>query len=343
MKEKDVKFRKYDEIDNHDRKKTINFYIEKGFVRGEWIGEEKANGSNLLLCIYLDEDLNELQVKFGRRQDFLEEGESFFGLHELKPSLIEKARALWIAMERKEMITKEDIIYCYGELIGGFYPTMNEKGKQKVQSGNYYSPDKRFYGFDIFLRGTYINRNMRNYLFKEAGILYLEPLVRGTFEECLNFDIYVPSQIPKALGLPTIESNLIEGIVLKPIIPIEHEGDMIALKKKDEELLRKARTKGSKQKKEETPLSDAGQDLLEKGRHYLTESRINDLFSKLGEFTIKRFGEFVGEFKKDVFSDFNKYHEDEFTALDKEEQKLIYKHLGTEASDFIRPTLRKEM
>jgi hypothetical protein len=52
--------------------------------------------------------------------------------------------------------------------------------------------------------------------FTQFEIPYAEPLLIGKFNEALNFNTRINSPIPAQFGLPVLEQNLIEGVVIKP-------------------------------------------------------------------------------------------------------------------------------
>eukprot|EP01006_Ploeotia_vitrea_P033342 TRINITY_DN65457_c0_g2_i1.p1 TRINITY_DN65457_c0_g2~~TRINITY_DN65457_c0_g2_i1.p1 ORF type:complete len:209 (-),score=37.51 TRINITY_DN65457_c0_g2_i1:52-678(-) len=54
-------------------------------------------------------------------------------------------------------------------------------------------------------------------LFKKVKLLHAVPLFVGPFEKAVAFNERFQSTIPKLLGLPVIDDNLAEGIVIKPM------------------------------------------------------------------------------------------------------------------------------
>ena len=155
----------------------------------------------------------------------------------------------------RQMDDKIVSIVIYGELFGGLYSHKDTKylpkpGIKHVQKGVYYSPDLHFYAFDIRTNNTKIsndddekkksdedhNDKKKDVLsvkvefetcleiLKKSGFLYCEPLMIGTFDECVDFKVEdFESTIPAKLGLPppmdpedgTLIKNIAEGVVLR--------------------------------------------------------------------------------------------------------------------------------
>ena len=74
-----------------------------------------------------------------------------------------------------------------------------------------------------------------NALFSDAGLLYAWNRFIAPLNDCLAYPHVFPTAIPGELGLPPIDGNLCEGIVLKPLIPIYlPDGSRVAVKVKRE-------------------------------------------------------------------------------------------------------------
>lgn len=346
MKEKEIPHRKYDEIENFDREKTLAYYREKDYVRGEWVCEEKFHGSNFVVAGWIDE--GEIQVKCGKRTAWLSENEDFFGWHLIKENIEKKIKQLIHVLYDDER--EFDIVYVYCELIGGNYPNLNMRKKDRMQKSIFYTPTKIVVGYDIYLKNFpkreneeeksyYLDSELKNELFTKAGIIHVKPIFKGKFEECLQHDPVFQTRIPKIFGLEEIEGNIAEGFVMKPVHPIKDEnGDMIALKKKPKEFHEKARAK-NKPRKQEIKLSEMGEKMLEEGRNYVTENRLNNVMSKIGDVTRENLGKIIGAFRKDIIKDFEKDAEEELNEIPEKEKMVLYKALGREACDLARKIL----
>jgi Rnl2 family RNA ligase len=127
---------------------------------------------------------------------------------------------------------------------------------------------------------------------------------RGTFDECLNFDnVFVDDTGHILFGLPIIEDNIAEGVVIKPVNPIWFpNGERVILKNKTERF--KEKTK--KEKKEsipEIPLKEIEIKVLNILQEYNTESRVYSVLSKETQVSDKIFGKILGLFIVDCIND----------------------------------------
>jgi len=88
----------------------------------------------------------------------------------------------------------------------------------RIQKGVFYSPKNDFYAFDIRInQEEYLNVEEANEYFKTIGLFYAKTLFKGSFEACLEHSNDFNSKIPKWLGLPEIEKNICEGVIIKPV------------------------------------------------------------------------------------------------------------------------------
>ena len=156
-------------------------------------------------------------------------------------------------------------------------------------------------------------------------------------EKCINFPIDFDSKIPEWLGLPKIENNLCEGVVIKPNEPkFLWSGSRVILKNKNEAFKEISGHKDGFLPKENIKLSDNGNKLLEEILTYITENRLRNVLSHIGAVTDKDFGKIMGLMNKDIIEDFLKNNDEEFNNLDKKERKFIQKRMGSETSQLLR-------
>ena len=95
-----------------------------------------------------------------------------------------------------------------------------------------------FYAFDIYVftkdDGFFLPVMESNALFSDAGLLYAWNRFVGRLDDCLDYPPSFPTAIPGELGLPPLEDNLCEGIVIKPLAPISlPDGSRVVIKKKN--------------------------------------------------------------------------------------------------------------
>lgn len=329
-KEKMLEFKKYNSIENSfDRK-----FMEKVMVEMpadlEYVVQEKVHGTNTsFLC-----DGNE--VKFAKRTSVLAEGENFYEYAELVETY--KDRVLSLFGKVKARYPETTHISVFGEMFGGRYPHNDVKVSHRVsliQKGVCYTPDHEFYGFDIYLFEDGNNRFLPvdevNELFKSEGFFYAKTLFRGSLAECLKYPNAFESKIAEWLGLPAIEDNICEGVVIRPVVPMYlRNGSRVLIKNKNERFAEKKSVKTrNKLFAEPVPYSEALKTLLIEAEVYVTENRLTNVVSHIGEVQFpKDFGKVMGLFSKDVLDDFLKEHGSAYTALDKCEQKSLNKALN---------------
>ena len=206
-----MEFKKYSSIEGIWNQKNLEYYRLKGIFENNelWNVTEKIHGSNL--SIYITKDTFEI----ARRNNFLKDDEFFFGcrdtIEKIKSKLTNVFGLLYMCFECKELI-------IYGELCGGAYPHKDVPSVSctKIQKGVYYSSDLQYYIFDIMMDGKFMNMILLSKICETLDLLYARILFQGTFEECLAYPNKFQTNIPIWLGLPPIEDNICEGIVIKP-------------------------------------------------------------------------------------------------------------------------------
>ena len=88
----------------------------------EWIVMEKIHGANLSLTVWDKGGDEGTGIKIARRNDYLKDGEQFFGLDKqvtLLQNLHRGASKLWDIMNNERTTPIPDSITIYGELFGG--------------------------------------------------------------------------------------------------------------------------------------------------------------------------------------------------------------------------------
>ena len=190
----------------------------KSLAREDWIVTEKVHGANFSF-IYEDN-----QLQYAKRKELLAWSDDFFGFQLVVEEIEHKLYNLFESIKANHPFKKCTV---YGELFGGSYPHSEvrpDKRVSAIQTGVYYSPTIRFYAFDIALEPAdstdyryYLDYNTATELFETCDLFYAKPLFTGKLHKALKFDIAFDSTLPKCLGLPPIEDNLVEGVVVKPL------------------------------------------------------------------------------------------------------------------------------
>ncbi len=325
-----LEFKKYSSIENSFNREFMERVMAEMPADLEYVVQEKVHGANTsFLC-----DGNE--VKFAKRTSVLAEGENFYEYALLLDTY--KDRVLSLYGKVKAKYPEITHISVFGEMFGGRYPHDDVKVSHKlslIQKGVCYTPEHEFYGFDIYLFQDENNRFLPvdevNKLFEAEGFFYAKTLFRGTLAECLKYPNAFESKIAEWLGLPAIEDNICEGVVIRPVEPMYlRNGSRVLIKNKNERFSEKKSAKTrNKLFAEPVPYSEALKALLPEVEVYVTENRLSNVVSHIGEVHFpKDFGKVMGLFSKDVLDDFLKEHGSAYTALDKCEQKSLNKELN---------------
>jgi Rnl2 family RNA ligase len=180
---------------------------------GAWVATEKIHGANLVVAT------DGAEVRVGKRKAWLEAGEPFFGWQLLRLKLHRAALAVHAAV-RASIAPGATIVRVYGELYGGAYPHSNVPpvpGASPVQTGIWYAPDIRFAAFDVFLEPDelFVAHADLERLAAAADLDVVPVLGRGSRADLDRLPVRYPSRVYAALGLPPIDGNLAEGMVLK--------------------------------------------------------------------------------------------------------------------------------
>ena len=325
-----LEFKKYSSIENSFSREFMEHIWAEMPQDLEYVVQEKVHGTNTsFLCDGRD-------VGFAKRTSMLAEGEQFYDYPKLVARYKERVQRLFANIKAK--YPKVTQISVFGEMFGGLYPhdgVQKERNVSLIQKGVCYTPGHEFYGFDIYLftddGGRFLPVNEANKFFEANGFFYAKTLFRGTLTECLKYPNAFQSKIAEWLGLPAIEDNICEGIVIRPVVPMYlRNGSRVLIKSKNERFAeKKSVKKRNKLFAEPVPYSEALQTLIAEGEAYVTENRLANVVSHIGEVHFpKDFGKVMGLLSKDVLDDFLKEHGGSYSALDKCEQKSLNKELN---------------
>ena len=325
-----LEFKKYSSIENSFSREFMEHIWAEMPQDLEYVVQEKVHGTNTsFLCDGMD-------VGFAKRTSMLAEGMQFYDYPELVARY--KERVLKLFADIKARYPEVTQISVFGEMFGGLYPHDGVHATHKVsliQKGVCYTPDHEFYGFDIYLftgeGGRFLPVDEVNERFEANGFFYAKTLFQGTLAECLKYPNAFQSKIAEWLGLPAIEDNICEGIVIRPVVPMYlRNGSRVLIKSKNERFAeKKSVKKRNKLFAEPVPYSEALQALIAEGEAYVTENRLANVVSHIGEVHFpKDFGKVMGQLSKDVLDDFLKEHGGSYSALDKCEQKSLNKELN---------------
>ena len=282
-----------------------------------WFATEKIHGANF--SIYF---INS-NIKYAKRNGFLEEEEWFYNYQIIKPKLEKNIKLLSQKLDNKNIIV-------YGELFGGYYPKepeifdikerINEMNicivpfeQRAIQEGIYYSPNIEYIIYDIAiinLKGEveFLSYELIIKLVNQTELLVAKPLVIGTFDKVSNYDINFNSTIPEILGLRSFlpKKNLAEGIVIRPlnnyILTNSTQSEYTTrclIKIKNKKFLEISENFDLEQ------ASKSNQYILSK---LITQNRFNSVISKIGKLTETNYEYVLEEFIQDVLIDLYKLY-----------------------------------
>ncbi len=331
-------FKKYNSIENSYQEEFLDKIKSHGLWNETFVVQEKVHGANLS---FFTKD--GLHFEAAKRTEKIAEGELFYNYQDILETLQAKFGNIWndLKNERPDM----EQMTVFGEVIGGDYPhpdVLPDKAAIKVQKGIYYSPHNHFFAFDIMINAEQcLDVKDTNRYFVREGLLHAKTLFEGNLSECLAFPNEFNTTIPDELGLPPLVPNLCEGVVIRPLKSFYFKsGKRVMLKNKNEKWSENRRYHKSIKKNE--PLPEQIIKLQEAILTYVTDNRLSNVISKIGEVTEKDFGKVLGMFSKDIVEDFLKDYHDVTDELDKKELKIIKKSMSGAASELVNIRLRRE-
>ncbi len=303
-----IKHKKYSSIENHYRTKFIQSIESlEDIDTMEFVCQEKVHGANFSAYITMDD------VKYAKRNGFIKPNDLFYNHNIIDLGCRDKFLKAFKVFST--LYDLETLVLC-GELCGGNYPhkDVESLGLRGVQKGVYYSPSVEFFVFDVFIKE--VNKELQLLtttaldLLSLFGVNVVPTIFKGTFAECMSLSEDFETRIPSLLHLPAIDNNLAEGFVIKPVVPLRTPLDeRVMVKKKSEKWAEKAsRSKGQGPIIKE--LTDGTSELFNELSLYVTDNRLANVLSKVGEITFKDFGRVQNLLFADIWEDFSKDFED---------------------------------
>lgn len=328
-------FKKYNSIENTYREAYLERIQGHGFWEDEYLVQEKVHGANLSFW-----SRNGTDFYIAKRNGPIEEGANFYNAELILNENRFKLQEIWEHL--KTDFPNLSQLNIFGEVFGGNYPhpdVPKNKVALKVQKGVFYSPDNLFYAFDIHVNGEdYLDVKKANECFEKVGLFYAKTLHEGSIQSCLEYPNEFESTIAKELGLPVLENNICEGVIIRPVRNSRFKnGERIILKNKNEKW--SENLKFNKRIKSKAPVPEKVLLLQEALATYATENRLNNVLSKVGEVTEKDFGKLLGAFNKDIITDFAKDYSERLNELEKKERKLVTKSIGKKSATMIRKAI----
>ena len=322
-----MEFEKYPKIHNVSDKLLMRYQCSKIDTR-DWVALEKIHGANMSFT------LADGRIIPARRNAFIGDDRSFMTAGLCIDGVIEKIR-------NNRKLFGSDIVRLYGELCGGLYPepsVLNFKDLSPVQREVYYSPIHHFVLFDVKVNDKFLPHDE----VAEIGTLlnlHIAPIIaEGPLEELLEISPVFHTKFPETIGLPPIENNYAEGLVLKPRVPIFYKGgDRVIIKHKNPAFAEKKARK--KRVPQPINLSEDATKVLNTLSKYVTEQRLNNILSHGDNYS--NFGELQGAYMRDLLEE--AFAEEGITPkqLDSKERKRVSKILFRSIADVIRPRVHE--
>lgn len=331
-----MEFKKYNSIENSYQDDFISFIIEQAYENLDYIVQEKVHGANISFITDGEKIIS------AKRAELILENEQFYNSKQIQEKYKNKIIDLY-----KEIANNSDVqtITVFGELFGGGYPhpdVPKDETAKLVQRGIYYCPTNDFFAFDILLDNEkYLDNLTASKLFEKFGFIYAKPLYKGNLKDCLKYSNEFKTTIPKEYGLPELDGNICEGIVIRPIeSSYLKNGSRIIIKNKNERWAENNnyidKSILSKLLHEGKELSEEASALCEEIYKLITENRLINLISKIGEVNPQKdLGKVLGLYNKDVLNDFFKIVKERYDKLEKKESKEITKFLNQHAGQLI--------
>ncbi|KAK7194829.1 KREL1 [Novymonas esmeraldas] len=234
-------FTAYTEIDLPTETR-IDAIRKTPLAQQQWVTCEKVHGTNF--AVYL---LNEETVRFAKRSGIMDPNEHFFGYHLLQEEFEMQVRHLCRLLKHKYGVTgRMGRVVLHGELFGAKYkhPLVPKSNKWctlpnrkripisgvEIQSEPFpqYSPELHYFAFDVKYSVSGAESDTVLLPFDDftevcaqvPGLLFAKPLLRGTLDQCLAFDVEnFITPLPALLGLGNypLEGNLAEGVVIRHV------------------------------------------------------------------------------------------------------------------------------
>lgn len=311
---KKVFYTKFPSIENHYQQKHINRFVYqfgKTLTKARYIVELKDDGSNLSLLFNGEE-----KPYIASRNDILGglDTPGFFGVAQTLEKYQDETKKM-----QQISIDFGYPIQFYGEYAGA-----------GIQKRIDYGKDKFIHLFTLRIFDDILNKPTGRILsvkefdeiLEKYGLLHMRAYSFGIFdslEEAMAFnveDVLEPSN--------PVEGNQIEGVVIKPYddVFVSPVGEMFYIKKKSIKFSEKKQKKLPKTEREEVEISPRLIEMKEKFLEYITENRLEGIFSKMGKRIEhpKQIREFLPAMLDDAIADFEKDNDEE---LGREERKIV--------------------
>ena len=307
-----IEFKKYSDIDNAREGYTTAILAQTDPV-SYWVAHEKIHGTNFSIWI------TENEIKYAKRSGFITEGDNFYGYKNVMQILAPSFATIQDFIKSKATSKIPiDTITIFGELFG-----------DGIQKGVQYPLGKHFFAFDTMIDGKYCSHEFHTWLCTASDIPLVPFIQAGSLLTLLELQ-------PEYLtALNPIADNYAEGIVIKPVVPLYLlNGSRVIIKLKNAKF-------SERKSKSAIPrvltLSDVAHQLVEELATYITDNRMYNVISHIGEVTAKDFGKVQGLLIQDCVKEYINEGNPDPVTQHKEEWKIMHKLLCQLSNTMLRP------
>lgn len=274
-----MSFQSYEHMENHyNLPNDISSWIDPKI---QFVCTEKIHGTNYSFLVE-----NEIVIPC-KRTSTLKENDSFMGHQKIFDKY--KDEAIKIFQEIKIEYPDTKSIQLFGELFGGCYDGVTEKGHKKIQKDVNYHKENEFMAYDLKINSTcssfYYDFDKLQILLKKTNIKVVPVIFTGSLQECLKLNPSFVSQVYSYFGLEKIDDSKLvsEGYVIHPLCESEN-----SIQIRNKRLIFKFKSpKFSEvsEPKEKTPSDSKEKNKISGNllKCYLTTNRYDNVISKLDE------------------------------------------------------------
>lgn len=346
-----MSFKKYSSIVNANNQRVIEKILTSPIANDRWYVTEKIHGANVSILIEVNEN-DELDIKLAKRSGVIGNTQNFFTIHLREFELKLMGTMVYKIMKNMDISSEMELksINIFGEWFGGYYPHKEVKqmhDRKTVQKGIAYSPDVHFAPFDILVNDEiYLSFEEKQTIFKslkilEPEIIILDVLKTGTFKECYEYDINFNSMIPKKIGLPELEDNIVEGIVIK------YCGRRIRGKKSSPNHFKKKNKKFTEMYKHKH-LRTSGKEISEDQIKFVkfivqcaTENRVDNVISKYGDVSHKDIGTLIKLTNEDIIKEAHNEIPEVVEKLNKKDIRNLMKRINKNIAMIVKAKIEE--
>ena len=355
-----MEFHKFSEIENLTPA-LIQEIRDQGLDKGNWCVTNKLDGCNFQVAIDTDGS-----VHYGSRNQELGRYDNFNGWQHVvaRDDIENKVRALKAEFDKYWLLDIANmgpyVFIAYFELIGGVYRHKDVepvKGSCKLQGRVNYCPDNKLVCLDVFWyqpsmaggerNGEYITPEEVNHHCDLVGLYHQQIKAILPFDEAIQYpNDFEDTTGVDLFGLPPLEHNITEGVVLKPVLAGQRfrNGARLIAKNKNKIFLERG-VKTNKVKNPPEPMTELDEQWFNTYMEFVTESRMMSVLSKMdtSNITGKDFGKMLNAFIEDADKDFQKEYGGTILCLEAEHpvdefnMHKVLKAAKSEASKMIRP------